>query len=209
MLLKSNNKPVSTDKSLVSRSQNGEREAFAQLVKRHQSNLMNYIIKMTRDMSLTEDIVQEAMLKAYLKIGTFQGKSSFKSWLFRIGINTAKNKLRATKRISVNIDDVNLSITSEVENNLYKEKLKGCIESRIEYLPHKQKHALMLRIFEDMSFKEIADIMNSPYDTAKANYRHALLKLRESIKGDELFKEWFELLDRDRGAELVSGDTHF
>ena len=64
------------------------------------------------------------------------------------------------------------------------------LKREIDLLPEKQKQALMLRVYEDLSFKEVAEVMESPYDTAKANYRHALMKLREKFESCDLLKSW-------------------
>ena len=68
----------------------------------------------------------------------------------------------------------------------------------IDKLPKKQKMALMLRVFEGLNFKEIAEIMGSPYDTAKANYRHAVLRLKDFIEKDEVYFDWKDLKPRGR-----------
>lgn len=66
------------------------------------------------------------------------------------------------------------------------------LQKEVDKLPLKQKTALVLRVYEDLSFNEIADIMECPYDTAKANYRHALLKLRQTFEAQEELKNWTE-----------------
>ena len=66
------------------------------------------------------------------------------------------------------------------------------IQTEVDRLPFKQKTALVLRVYEDMSFSEIAEVMECPYDTAKANYRHALLKLKETFEAQSDLKKWTE-----------------
>ena len=80
------------------------------------------------------------------------------------------------------IDSVQLAVGAVAETSLVHSALSQEIQEEIDKLPTKQRTALILRVYEDLSFKEIADIMDCPYDTAKANYRHALMKLKESFE---------------------------
>ncbi len=181
------------DVLLVDHVKAGDREAYTELVRRHEKVLLRVIVKMTKDLVLSEDVVQEALLKAYVKIHLFRGQSSFKSWAIKIAINTAKNKLRSKKRIMLDIENVPLSVPSKVENIVFHDTVKGLVRELVETLPDKQKRALVLRMFNDLTFKEIAQLMNCPYDTAKANYRHALLKLRGRMRFNKNFKGWEDL----------------
>lgn len=131
---------------------------------------------------MAEDIVQESFIKAFEKLNAFEGRSSFKSWLFQIAVNTAKNKLRERRRSMTDIDSVQLAVGAVAETSLVHSALSQEIQEEIDKLPTKQRTALILRVYEDLSFKEIADIMECPYDTAKANYRHALIKLKDSFE---------------------------
>ncbi|MCB0415746.1 MAG: sigma-70 family RNA polymerase sigma factor [Bdellovibrionales bacterium] len=149
-------------------------------------------------MEFTEDVVQDTFIKAYTKLETFRGQSSFKSWLFKIGLNTAKNKLRSQRVGQLNLEKVHLSHGSKVENRIYHSNVKSQILQAIERLPQKQKEAIYLRIFEDLSFKEIADLMESPYDTAKANYRHGLMKLKNSLSRNDVLEDWYDLTEEIR-----------
>ncbi|MFK8138638.1 MAG: RNA polymerase sigma factor [Bdellovibrionales bacterium] len=185
------------DIELVQKVKDGDQLAYSELVTRHQQALYRVIFRYVKDQDSTEDVVQEAFVKAYQKIHQFESRSSFKSWLFRIAINTAKNKLRANKKEHLKIEDVQISRNAEAESALLKEAVKVKIKEEIEKLPMKQKTALTLRVFEDMSFKEIAGIMECPYDTAKANYRHALMKLKASLSGDELLSNWLSFTDEE------------
>ena len=146
-------------------------------------------------------------MKAYQKIHLFEGRSSFKSWLFQIAMNTAKNRYRDRFFDSVNVDDIQLGVDPGAETGLLCADITKRIRNEVDKLPERQRVALSLRIFEDLSFKEIAEIMECPYDTAKANYRHALLKLRErmeEIEGAQGMRE--DLLPLQlRGATSEAG----
>ena len=181
---KNSNALIKSDRQLVDLLQNGEVAVFSELVKRHQRGLLRLCMRLLKNQSLAEDVVQESFVKAYQKIHLFEGRSSFKSWLYQIALNTGKNKLRVTQKIFLDIEKTYLSVAPEAETRLLQKDTKKLLAKEIERLPHKQKKALFLRIYEDLSFKEIAQIMQCPYDTAKANYRHALMKLRKTFQKD-------------------------
>lgn len=85
---------------------------------------------------------------------------------------------------------MDVAVEGEVESRMIALDVRGILQREIDKLPERQKLALSLRIFDDLSFKEIAEIMSCPYDTAKANYRHALLKLKERLEGNAMLKTW-------------------
>lgn len=170
-----------SDVELVFEVKQGNKNAFSELVQRHQRGLLRLTLRYTREQALAEDIVQDSFIKAYRKIDLFEGRSSFKSWLYQIAMNTAKNRFRERQMNQVNIDDLRMGVEPGAEVELIRSDMKTRLRAEVEKLPDKQRTALSLRIFEDLSFKEIAEIMDCPYDTAKANYRHALLKLRDRL----------------------------
>lgn len=181
-----------SDKLLVLEAQSGVGLAFGELVQRQQQGLVRFLLKFTRDLEFTEDIVQDTFVKAYVKLNTFKGESSFKTWLYRIGENTAKNKLKNQRfsQVHFNIESFNFFQDLDLDNLIYYSNIKRRIKKNIELLPKKQKEAVHLRVFEDLSFKEIARLMKTPYDTAKANYRHGLIKLRSQVLQDEIYEDW-------------------
>jgi RNA polymerase sigma-70 factor (ECF subfamily) len=184
-----------SDIELVSEVKGGNRKSFSELVSRHQRALLRVSLRFTKEQASAEDIVQESFIKAYQKIHLFEGRSSFKSWLFQIALNTARNRYRERSNRSdgrfdtLNIDDLPLGVDPGAETSLLRADVRRRVRMEVDRLPERQRMALTLRIFEDMSFKEIAQIMDCPYDTAKANYRHALLKLKERIEEAEGFDE--------------------
>ena len=195
---------MKTDLVIIEEVKRGKVDAFGELVMRHRQVLLRLAMRMTRDLELAEDIVQESFLKAYRKLNSFEGRSSFKSWLYQITINTTKNKLRARRHDLVCIDHVSLAVASGVEGFIQHQNVKDVLQDEIETLPTKQKMALNLRIFEDLSFKEIAEIMECPYDTAKANYRHALMKLRHRFEESKELRK-LRGLKLNSSAEIKTG----
>lgn len=173
---------MKSDVELVQETKLGDRRAFSELVRRHQRSLLRVSLRFARDQALAEDIVQESFIKAFQKLAMFEGRSSFKSWLFQIAMNTAKNRLRGRAFETSSLDDSAVAVDPGAETSMIRSDVRGLIRREVDRLPEKQRIALTLRVYEDLSFKEIAEIMNCPYDTAKANYRHALLKLRKRLE---------------------------
>ncbi len=178
---------MKADLDLVKEVKHGDKSAFSELVRRHQKALYRLALRFAKDHGTAEDIVQESFVKAYQKINSFEERSSFKSWLFRIAINTSKNKLRGPSQSEVDIEDVTLSVDAKIESDFEFKETQNFVLTEVEKLPERQRTALTLRVFEEMSFQEIATIMNCPYDTAKANYRHAVLKIKKILADRQVF----------------------
>ncbi|MBK9323327.1 MAG: sigma-70 family RNA polymerase sigma factor [Bdellovibrionaceae bacterium] len=198
---------LKTDLELVEEVKAGNRLSFSELVKRHQKGLLRMSLRFVKDLDTAEDVVQEAFIKAYEKLHSFEGRSSFKSWLFQIAVNNARNKLRNNRKNTIDIDNIQLAVGAEAESGMVHGAVAGLLQEEVDKLPDRQRTALVLRIYEDMSFKEIAEIMDCPYDTAKANYRHALMKLREVFEEQNDLKSWTEevggfLVETNQYAEV-------
>ena len=181
-----------SDNDAIVLVRSGERSAFSLLVRRHQKSLLRLSLRFVKDMDTAEDVVQESFIKAYERLNSFEARSSFRSWLFQIAINTAKNKLRDRRDDTTDIENIPLAVAARAETGLLHNAVAELIQRHVEDLPFKQRTALTLRIYEDLSFKEIAEIMECPYDTAKANYRHALMRLREELQTHSDLKAWTE-----------------
>ncbi|MEO5668182.1 MAG: sigma-70 family RNA polymerase sigma factor, partial [Bdellovibrionota bacterium] len=146
----------------------------------------------------------DSFVKAYNAIESFRGDSSFKSWLFRIVSNTAKNALRSRhERSRADLDEEDLGSVKGDYSSLERAQTSEILRAAINQLPERQRLSLELRIFEDMSFKEVAEVMECPFDTAKANFRHAVLNLKKILHAsqggralDEM-KQAFESLQED------------
>lgn len=181
---------ILSDNEVVELVKNGDRSIFSILVKRHQKGLIRLAYRFVKDLDAAEDIAQEAFIKAFQRLESFEARASFKSWLYQIAVNTAKNKLRSRTHEMSDIDSLPLAVHAEAELSLIQNAIAQLIQSHVDQLPFKQKTALVLRVYEDLSFKEIAEIMECPYDTAKANYRHALMRLKDELQGHKELSQW-------------------
>ena len=185
---------MKTDLQLIQDVKSGTKKSFEVLMLRHEKFLMKVVVRMTRDLDAAEDVVQDAFIKAYKRLHIFEGRSSFRSWLYQIAVNTARNRFRKHSRETTTSEFHEIAVESQSENQMMALDVRAILQREIEKLPDRQKTALTMRIFDDLSFKEIAALMHCPYDTAKANYRHALLKLKERLEGNVMLKGWSQTL---------------
>lgn len=192
------------EQELIARVKKGDGSAFEILVRLHYRTAYSMAFRFMHDHGAADDVVQDSFVKAFNAIESFRGDSSFKSWLVRITVNTAKNALRSKhQRDRVDLEEVDMGIVNADFTRLDRAQTSNLLKLAIDQLPEKQRVALELRIFEDMSFKEVAAAMESPFDTAKANFRHALMNLRKILEASqggkalEEIRQAFESLQED------------
>ena len=184
------------DQKLVEKAQKGDKKAFGILVEKYNKKLTRLLSRMVRDQSEIEDIVQDSFIKAYRAINNFRGDSAFYTWLYRIGINTAKNHLvslgRRPKAVnSVELEDIeNFDDGHEMRNletpesTMMTNEIVTTVNQTIELLPDDLRQAISLREMDGLSYEEIADIMNCPIGTVRSRI----------FKGRELINETFSKL---------------
>ncbi len=177
------------DQQLVERAQRGDKHAFELLVAKYQRRLGRLISRFVRDSAEVEDVTQEAFIKAYRALPAFRGDSAFYTWLYRIGINTAKNYLLALGRrapTSTQFDTEEsedfegaglLHEVSTPENELMSKQVVEVVNSSLQQLPDDLRTALTLREIEGLSYEEIAEVMNCPIGTVRSR----IFRAREAI----------------------------
>lgn len=177
------------DQQLVERAQRGDKHAFELLVVKYQRRLGRLISRFVRDSAEAEDVTQEAFIKAYRALPAFRGESAFYTWLYRIGINTAKNYLVALGRrapTSTQFDAEEsedfegadlLQDVNTPENELMSKQVAGVVNDSLLKLPEDLRTALTLREIEGLSYEEIAEIMNCPIGTVRSR----IFRARETI----------------------------
>ncbi len=173
------------DLELIRRTANGEREAFDELVIKYQKPLYSLLYRMVSNHEDAADLLQKTFVKAFTGLSSFERRSSFKTWLYQIAINLAKNVYRDRSRAGlVPIDDVVIRKNPRTIETLIAKENRLLLRRALAGLPEKQRITLLLRIQEDKKFEEIADIMKCSIGTAKANYHHATKRLK-AIMGDD------------------------
>ncbi|MDD4912151.1 MAG: RNA polymerase sigma factor RpoE [Sideroxydans sp.] len=168
------------DQQLVERAQRGDKHAFELLVVKYQRRLGRLISRFVRNAAEAEDLAQEAFIKAYRALPAFRGDSAFYTWLYRIGINTAKNHLLAQGRKAPTStpydsdeaeDFEDASLLHEVatpENELMSKQVVDVVNASLQQLPEDLRTALTLREIEGLSYEEIAAVMNCPIGTVRS-----------------------------------------
>lgn len=178
-----------TDQLLVERAQKGEQKAFDVLVAKYQRKLGRLLARFIRDPAEVEDVTQEAFIKAYRALPSFRGDSAFYTWLYRIGINTAKNYLVAQGRrapTSTSFDSEEAETFEDAdqlrdintpESLLHSKQIGETVNAAMEALPEELRTAIVLREIEGLSYEEIANIMDCPIGTVRSR----IFRAREAV----------------------------
>lgn len=182
------------DQELVERAQRGDKQAFGLLVEKYQRKLARLLSRFVRDPAEVEDVTQEAFIKAYRALPKFRGDSAFYTWLYRIGINTAKNYLMAAGRrapTSTGVDSDEAESLEEgeqlrdintPESLALSREIGDTVNSTMESLPEELRTAIQLREIEGMSYEDIAQIMNCPIGTVRSRIFRAREAIAEQLK---------------------------
>jgi RNA polymerase sigma-70 factor (ECF subfamily) len=178
------------DLDLISRTEAGEREAFDLLVLKYQKPLYSLLFRMVGSREDASDLLQKTFVKAFTGLGSFEQRSSFKTWLYQIAINFAKNTYRDRARFrQVPIDECVIKKNPRTLETLIHDENRRLLRSSLADLPEKQRLTLLLRVQEGKKFEEIAGIMQCAVGTAKANYHHAVKKLKAMMVKNEQDRE--------------------
>ena len=193
------------DRQLVTRAQQGDKQAFNLLVVKYQRKLARLLSRFIRDPAEVEDVTQEAFIKAYRALPAFRGDSAFYTWLYRIGINTAKNYLMALGRRAPTSTEVEaeeaegfeegeqLRDINTPESLLLSNEIAETVNSTIEKLPEELRKAIQMRELEGMSYEDIAQAMDCPIGTVRSRIfraREAIAEQLRPLLGTSKDKRW-------------------
>lgn len=191
------------DRVLITLYIKGEEKAFEVLLMRHKEKVYRFIYLKVKDSDLAEDIFQDAFIKIIrtLKAGAYNEEGKFLPWAMRIAHNLVidyfrkSSKMRMISESSSTKSDFNIFHTLSmdelnVQEQITFEELKNQMVELIEHLPESQKDILKQRIFQDMSFKDIADKEDISINTALGRMRYALINLRKLIDKHQLITEY-------------------
>jgi RNA polymerase sigma-70 factor (ECF subfamily) len=180
------------DQQLVARAQQGDKQAFELLVSKYQRKLLRLISRLVRDPAEAEDVAQDAFIKAYRALPQFRGDSAFYTWLYRIGVNTAKNYLVSQGRRppsstekdneeAETFDDADaLRDINTPESILLSKEIATTVNAAMAKLPEELRTAISLREIEGLSYDEISEVMNCPIGTVRSR----IFRAREAIAAE-------------------------
>ena len=190
------NLSTSTDYELVELYENGNDNAFDELLQRHQNYVYSYILFLVKEEERADDIFQETFTRAIIAIRShkYQTTGKFSAWLIRIAHNliidssreTESGKLIIQENFTPNIlNDIRLS-EGAIETNIIEQQKSDQIRMMLDYLPAVQREVIILRFYEDLSFKEIAEKTGVSINTSLGRMRYALINLRKMIQEHNL-----------------------
>ncbi len=182
------------DQVLVERAQRGDKSAFDLLVSKYQRKLSRLLSRLVRDPGEVEDVTQEAFIKAYRALPSFRGDSAFYTWLYRIGINTAKNYLVAAGRRPPTVTEQDASEAEGFEDGqqlrdintpesiMMSRQIADTVNAAMSALPEELRSAIALREIEGLSYEEIAAVMHCPIGTVRSRIFRARDAIAEKLR---------------------------
>ncbi|MBU0703062.1 MAG: sigma-70 family RNA polymerase sigma factor [Chloroflexi bacterium] len=166
---------------LISQAQQGDRRAFGELVRLNREGVINVVYRMCGDVNLAEDAAQEAFVRAWKHLPSYRPQSPFRNWVYRIATNVALDALRR-ERETVDIDALPLAASNEgPEATVEREERGEWVRQAILALPPASRAVLVLREYEGLSYREIADALDIPIGTVMSRLNYARTRLRGSL----------------------------
>ena len=189
--LKMDKQLLYSDEDLIKRFQDGDEQAYVELVNRFRDRLMNFVYRFTSDSEQSEDIVQETLIKLYTHKHYYKKIAKFSTWIYTIAANYAKTELRKKKnrkitnlsQMSSDEKDYDLpSVQPDADQLIESEYLEKRIQSAINTLPLHFKTVIVLRDVQELSYDEISNIVEVPLGTVKSRINRARLQLQKELK---------------------------
>lgn len=188
---------VMTDEELAMDYVNGNNRAFDELLFRHQSKLFSYILFVVRDREIADDLFQETFVKVITKLqeGKYSPSGKFSAWMMRIAHNVIMDLYRGQKvqKIVDTSDDNDLSNIStndfysmDIESQYVNAQVLKDVKKLMNFLPASQREVVYMRYYQQLSFKEIAEMTNVSINTSLGRMRYAILNLRRMVKENEI-----------------------
>jgi RNA polymerase sigma-70 factor, ECF subfamily len=167
-------------------AQAGDRSAFARLIERYWDRLYRWLYHLTRDRHAAEDLTQETFLRALAAVKSFRPGSNFRAWVFRIGHNNFVNQKRAEKRTKHPLPDDAAQELGSVESGLENREALEAVNRAVAELPVDFREALLLRVDEGLSFREVAKVLGTTEETARWRVFKARQKLMKVLSPELL-----------------------
>lgn len=155
---------------------------FDILVDAHAAEIYRYLWRMLQNEQDAEDCLQEAFLKSYLAYDRLDESANYRAWLYRIAGNTARTRLRGKLRTGILLSDELADPALPIEQQAQNQQQLEAVQNAIEALPHKQREALILRKYQELSYEEISTVLDTSVEGARANVYQGLKKLRAQFE---------------------------
>jgi RNA polymerase sigma-70 factor (ECF subfamily) len=178
---------LETDLLLVERFQRGDQRAFDEIVVRHRRDVYRIARRVAGSHEDADDVTQETFFRAYRSLAAFRGESALKTWLFRIALNLAINLGRSRAAHPSETRDFErmpargAGESEGGEAGLARGETERRVRDAIDRLAPRQRQVVILRIYEELKFGEIAELLECPVGTVKANFFHAMNNLRRRL----------------------------
>lgn len=170
--------------ALVLRASRGDRVAFAELVRRHQGKVRALLLRLCGDRSLADDLAQEVFLRAYRGLVGFEGRSSFGTWVYRISYNVYLNHRTRTRSYAALPEDYDARAAAPDDAlSAPRADLRRDLQAAIAELPERYRAVIVLYYLQEVSYPEIAEILELPLGTVKTHLHRAKRMLRQHMGG--------------------------
>lgn len=166
---------------LIKKVREGDIDAFKEIVTLYKKPIYNLCFRMLNSREEAEDATQEAFIKIYRGINTYNGKCKFSSWAFKIASNVCIDAIRKRKTYTVSIDDYEIPDEYTPEENYIDNEIKRDVNTAVESLPQMYKEVVIYYHFMNLSYKEISDILDEPMTKVKNRLYRARLMLRQKL----------------------------
>jgi RNA polymerase sigma-70 factor (ECF subfamily) len=184
-----NDKFKYSDEKLILRFQEGDINAYNELVKRYKDRLLNFVLRYFNNVEQAEDVVQDTLIKLYTHASYYKNVAKFSTWIFTIAKNNALTELRKNKRKRIDslwtddgqVIDINSkeeSLDSKVQNEIAIDQLNKFLDE----IPENFRMAVVLRDFQELSYEEISKILEIPIGTIKSRINRGRIQLAEKMK---------------------------
>ena len=200
----------------IEKAKQGDPQAFEELVLKYQDKIYTLAVRMVRDREEAADLAQEAFIRAWQNLGSFQGNSSFGTWLHRLATNVCLDHLRKQARrqeiaTSVSLDDENsgwtepVDVTQDPQRRLEQSQLRQAVEQGLEQLPEHHRRALVMREIAGLSYQEIAGELGVDLGTVKSRIARARMNLRKILleDGNLFYGETSNTTKKKQGGERI------
>ena len=170
---------------LISKFKKGDKSAFRQLVEKYQDPVINASYRFLRNKEEAEEISQEVFLKVYLSASSYQPKTKFSTWLFKIVVNSCLNKLRDKKKFPTLPleEDSPAPIENQPDKTLERQELLRLVKEAIDSLPENQKTVIILKQYEEFSYQDIAKILDCSVSAVESRLFRAKESLKKKLAG--------------------------